>query len=244
MDRRDFFKTLIITPLLTPHLLASESSKGAFQLYVISDTPQLYLPSLLRGLNEYAFLPGRTYTFLDSHPEGNKLNEALSLAGWKRLPQTSRADFTIFFSALRQKASPSFTLTKSGKVWDIRSRNLYSLWKEMHNPNASSSCLTTVSFREKKEQVQAGSFASITIDGQKVAKLPLKKSTIKSFRSEKGLVSVTVENGQAWVSESSCPQKICRSLAPVSQSGERIICAPNCFLLEIQGSGSVDTVIG
>ncbi len=31
---------------------------------------------------------------------------------------------------------------------------------------------------------------------------------------------------------------------PVFLAGERIICAPNHFLLEIHGSHSIDTVIG
>ncbi|MGD8534841.1 MAG: NusG domain II-containing protein, partial [Candidatus Aminicenantes bacterium] len=44
--------------------------------------------------------------------------------------------------------------------------------------------------------------------------------------------------------EASCHQKICLSHPPVSQAGERVICAPNNFLLEIQGTGLVDTVIG
>ena len=244
MDRRDFFKTLIITPLITPYLLSAESLKGAFQLYVISDTPQLFFPSLLQGLNEYGLMPGQTYSFLNSPPEGSKLKRALSHAGWKYLPQKSRADFNFSFSHLRKKSSPSFTLIKSGKVWDIRSRKLSSLWKEMANQHASSSGLITVSFKEKKNRILPGSFASIYINGKELERLRLNKNAVRSFRFEKGKINVTVKNGKTWVSDSSCHHKICLSLPPVSHAGERIICAPNNFLLEIQGSGIVDTVIG
>jgi hypothetical protein len=244
MDRRDFFKRLIITPLITPYLLASESLKGAFQLYVISDTPQLFFPSLLQGLKEYGLIPGQTYSFLNSHPKGSELKRALSHAGWNYLPKTSRIDFNFSFSHLRQKSSPSFTLIKSGKVWDIRSRKLSSLWKEMNSHHARSSGLTTVSFKEKKNRIKPGSFASIFIDGTEVERLRLKKNAVRSFRSEKGRITVDVQNGQAWVSDSFCHHKICLSHPPVSHAGERIICAPNNFLLEIQGFGIVDTVIG
>ncbi|MGD8536638.1 MAG: hypothetical protein PVF66_12385, partial [Candidatus Aminicenantes bacterium] len=82
MDRRDFFKTLIVTPLITPYMLASQSSKGTFQLYVISDTPQLFFPSLLHGLSEHGLTPGQTYSLLNSHPEETELIRVLSHAGW------------------------------------------------------------------------------------------------------------------------------------------------------------------
>jgi hypothetical protein len=244
MDRRDFFKTVIFTPLITPLLLASESSKDSFQLCVISDTPQLIFPSLLQGLSEYGLMPGQTYAFLNSHPEGNELKRALSYSGWDYLPEPSRADLFFSFRHLRLKSSPSFTLIKCGKVWDIRSRKFSSLWKEMHNHHASSAGLTTVSFRERKNQTQPGSFASIYISGTEAERFSLKKNTVRSFHCAKGKIHIVVHHGQAWVSDSSCRHKICLSHPPVSQAGERIICAPNNFLLEIQGAGLVDTVIG
>ncbi len=244
MDRRDFFKGLIITPFVIPYLFESKSFKDAFQLYVISDNPKLFLASLLQGLSEYGLLPGQTYSFLNSHPQGSELKTALSHAGWNYLPVSSNADFTISFNHLRQKSPPSFTLIKSGKVWDIRSRKLFSLWKEMVSHHASSASLTTVSFKEKKNRSQSASFASIYIAGTEVEKLPLKKNATKSYRTEKGKINIAIQNGQATVSESSCRHKICLSHPPVSQAGERIICAPNNFLLEIQGAGLIDTVIG
>jgi hypothetical protein len=244
MDRRDFFKTLIVTPLITPYLLSAKSLKDAFQLYVISDSPQLFFPSLLQGLSEYGLMPGQTYSFLNLPPEGRELKKALSHGGWNYLPKTSRTDFNFSFSHLLQKSSPSFTLIKSGKVWDIRSRKLSSLWKEMNNHHVSSSFVTTVFFKEKKGPIQPGSAASIYIDGKEFERLRLNKNTDRSFQSKKGKINVAVKNGQAWVSDSSCHQKICLFHPPVFQAGERIICAPNNFLLEIQGSGIVDTVIG
>ncbi len=244
MDRRDFFKRLIVTPFVMPYLFASESLKDSFQLYVISDTPQLFLPSLLQGLSEYGLTPGQTYSFLNIHPQGSELNRALSHSGWNYLPESSKADFILSFNHLRQKSSPSFTLIKSGKVWDIRSRKLFPLWKDMVSHHASSAGLTTVSFIGKRNRVQPGSFASIYINGTEVERLRLNKKAARSFHSAKGKINIAIQNGKAMVSNSSCRHKICLSHPPVSQAGERIICAPNNFLLEIQGSGLIDTVIG
>ena len=244
MDRRSFFKTLFVTPLLTPFVLSSESKRSPFQLCVIGDSPQLFLHPILRGLSEYGFIPGQTFAFLNSHPEGNELKNVLSTRGWKFTVQTSRADFHFSFNPLRQKASPSFTFIKNEKVWDIRTRELYSLWKDMYSHHSSSSLLTTVSFKDTSVRLQPGTHAQVFLDGKKAGNLSLDKNSSRSYRAKKGEISVLVENRQVWVSESSCRHKICASVPPVSLTGERIICAPNNFLVEIQGPRIVDTIIG
>jgi hypothetical protein len=244
MDRRDFFKTLIATPFLSPFLLASESTKSALQLYVIADSPHLFLPSILSGLNEYGLIPGQVFTLLNLHPGGKELKNALALSGWKCVSKTAGANLTISFSPLRQKTAPSFTLIKSGKVWDIRSRKFSTLWKEMHNHHSPSSWLTIVSSRKKNAQSHPGHYASVSIHGQKMESFRLKKNTVLSFPAENGKIHVAVKNGKAWVTGSSCRHRICLSTPPVSFAGERIICAPNRFLLEVQASSFVDTVIG
>ncbi len=244
MDRRGFFKTLIATPFLTPFLLASESIKSALQLYVIADSPQFFLPSIFSGLSEYGLIPGQAFAFLNHHPGGKDLEKRLVLSGWKGVSKTARADLTISFSSLRQKASPSFTLVKSGKVWDVRSPKLSTLWEEMYNHHSLSSLLTMVTFKEKKRLLQPGNYASVYIHGNKIKGLWLKKDTVLSFPVEKGKVNVAVKKEQAWITGSSCRHKICLSTSPVSIAGERIICAPNRFLLEVQASSFVDTVIG
>jgi len=244
MDRRGFFKAFIVTPLLTPFLLASEHMKGALQLCVIADSPQLFLPSILRSVHEYGLIHSQSFTLLNFHPEGKELKKALSLNGWKYLSQTSKADLCFSFSSLRQKVSPSFALIKNGRVWDIRSRKLYTLWKEMYCHHPPSSWLTTISLKDTSARIMPGRYASIYIDGKRVESLSLKKNAERSFRTEKGEINLVVKNGRAWVSDSSCHHKICLSVPPVSFFGERIICAPNHFLLEVRGSSAVDTVIG
>lgn len=244
MDRRGFFRTLIATPFLHPFLLSSEFTKSAGQLYVIADSPHLFLPSLLRGLNEQALILGQTFTLLDFHPEGEELKNALGHAGWECASKATRPDLSISFSPLRQKIVPSFTLIKGGKVWDIRSKKLSTLWKEMSSHHSPSSWLTTVYSRKNNVQSQPGHYAAVFIHGQKVKRLMLKKDISISFPAEKGKIHIAVKNGQAWVRSSSCRHKICLSIPPVSFAGERIICAPNRFLLEVQPSSLVDTVIG
>jgi hypothetical protein len=110
-----------------------------------------------------------------------------------------------------------------------------------HNP---SSWLTIASFNTRRVDAYQGTSASIYLEGQKVESVSLEKTVSRKLQTERGDINVVVENGKAWVSGSSCRHKICLFTPPVSLAGERIICAPNHFLLEIQGSRHIDTAIG
>lgn len=242
MDRRDFFKTCMAAPLITRLSLSSERKKGSTELYLITDRPQQFLPSILGELHELGLIPGNTFTFSSPHPEEKEIKRALTMNGYRQTPTVFSASLSLSFAPLRQNAAPSFALTKKGKVWDIRTRNLHSLWKQM-NSSQVSSCLTAVSVESAIKQASPGSKASIFINGKKADSLSLAKNALKTYRTPNGKITVAIENGQARVSESSCNHKICLSLPPASLSADRIICAPNHFLLEIQGS-HIDTVIG
>ena len=243
MDRRNFFKACIAVPLLTKLALPSGTARGTTELYLITDSPEQYLPSLLGELNSYDMIPGSTFNFLNTHPQEKKIKNALFLNGFQQAPRASRAVLSLSFASLRQKAAPSFALTKKGKVLDIRTRQLYDLWKKMNGFHVSS-CLTTLTIHSNREFPLPGRKVSIFIDGKKAALLSLSENQHKTYRTPKGKIAVVIENGQAWVSESSCEHKICLSLPPASHSGDRIVCAPSRFLLEIQRSRFVDTVIG
>ncbi len=244
MERRDFFKTVLATPFLAQLLLASRTTKSGFDLYLISDEPVIFLPPLFDNLQEQISRYGKNFTFLNSYPEENDLRQTLLQKGWNHVQKSSRADLTLSFNHLHDKVFPSFTLVKEGKIWDIRPHKLYSLWKGMNENGMPSSFLTVASFKNRKFVLSSGEFVVVYKDGHKIERISLKKNLSKSYEALLGKINIYLEDGKAWVSESSCSHKVCVASPPVSLAGERIICAPNHFLLEIQGPHSVDTVIG
>ena len=243
MDRRSFFRTILYTPLLTPFILNTKSKQKGFQFYVIADSPQFFLPTILQELQKYGMILGHNFNLLNLHPQEKALKRILAEQGWRLIPKSSQPDLSLSFCHLRHRALPSFTFIKEGKVWDLRSRKLYTLWKEM-NRHSPSSWLTIASFNAKRVDPYQGASVSIYLEGQKVESVSLEKNVFKKFQTERGNINVVVEKGRAWVSDSSCRHKICFFTPPVSLAGERIICAPNHFLLEIRGSHCIDTVIG
>jgi hypothetical protein len=246
MDRRSFFKTvsstLVTAPLLAPYVLASKKTHASRELFVISDEPHRYLPVIIRQAGGTS---GGRFFFLDSHPLSGKVAERLSGSGWKSAETAQSADITLAFRPLADDARPSFTVVEKGRIRDLRRRSLLQVWKEMSSGGKKSRLLTTVSFREDAPAGRQGKQAALYRNGRLIARLPLGKNTKKSLTTENGLLTVTVENGTARVDHSSCRHKICVATPPVTFAGERIICAPNHFLLEIEGfSNGVDTVIG
>ncbi len=244
MDRRHFVKMMLATPILTPLILSSRKTKNDLELFLIAEEPHRFIPPLLEEMLKHAPSKDRTFTFLNPHPDEKNLKDILSNTSWKFLRAPALAHITVSFIHLQHKASPSFTLVKEGQIWDIRSQGLYAHWRDMNTNHKPSSCLTTISLNNTSTDHSKGEFLSVYTGGQKVEILSLKKNTTRTFKAQNGKVILRIKDGKAWVSESSCRHKICLSSAPVSSAGERIVCAPNHFLLEIQRSGSIDTIIG
>lgn len=238
MDRRDFLKVFLTTPLLPKLLSASPPSSG---LFILSDTPHLVLPDLL------ALLPlprsrRPSFTFLSPHPDAPPLRQALSLRGWSFRRDPASADALLSFVTLHHPSPPSFTLVQDGRVRDVRSSRLLSFWNTMQ-ASRPSTLLTSVAFPGSLAPASAG-FVAVFHKGREVARFPLSGRLTRTFEDVDGAVKVRVERGRAWVSESSCAQKICRHSPPATQPGERIICAPNRFLLAVTAPHGIDTSIG
>ncbi len=243
MDRRDFFQTIFITPLLTPFLLASQASKKDV-LYLIDNHPESVLPPLLKEVEKWSPALDRSYSFHDEHPQKEEIGRVLRRCGWTPASFSGKASLILSFRPLGSPALPSFTLVRSGKIWDIRSSQLRSLWKEMNRQHAPSAVLTILSFQADSSNLPCGDSVRIFRSGEKFEELSLKKNQDRIFKVSRGTISIRIQSGKIWVPDSSCPQKICCSTPPISRVGERIVCAPNHFLLEVSGPKLVDTIIG
>lgn len=80
-------------------------------------------------------------------------------------------------------------------------------------------------------------FLEISVDGDVVETLELHKDqeyTVKNDRS--GVNVFVIQDGRAWVTEASCPDKICMGQGQVSQEGEMIVCLPNRMTARVMGA--------
>ncbi len=212
MDRRDFLKYLVATPLASPLFSIPQAEQRGSTLYLIADDPQSFLPTLVSGMKKRGWIQGQRPSIREE--------------------------------VLRQPAPPTFTLIRSGRVWDLRTQELERLWRDMNGRGSPSTRLTIASFPETIFHPSPGRAADVFYDGKKRETLSLLKNQVRRFRTLRGHIQVCVESGKARVLMSSCRHKICQSSPPVFLAGERIVCAPNHFVLTIDGPHSVDTVTG
>jgi len=244
MDRRNFFKTMLATPLFTPILLASQSRASESELYLIADNPEEHIPLILQELKKMSLVSGSRFALLNNFPSESRLLHSLSHAGLQRVSHAQNAEITLSFSTLHRPASPSFALVRNGQVWDLRSRRLLTLWQDIYHGRQNASGLTVLAFRRPSEASSRGDSISVYHQGRRIARMALNADRSARFPVRSGAVSVRIQDGKAWIAESSCRHHICQVSPPVSLGGERIICAPNHFLIQVNGSSGVDTVIG
>ena len=78
-----------------------------------------------------------------------------------------------------------------------------------------------------------GAVAVVTVDGAEVGRYPLNKSG--TFPLNNGSNILVVKNGEAWVSEANCPDKVCMGMGKISRNGEFIACLPNRLIVVVEG---------
>jgi len=244
MDRRHFLKTICASSLLSPLFLSFRTVNNQAHLYLVSNRPQDYLHPLLQDIRKKGLIHGPYFSISDSSPPSLSIKKGLISKNWQYVHSPSQANILISFRKLYHPVKPSFALINQGEILDIRASSLLPLWLELNRHSPRSSLITIVSCRPKKLLFQPGNYVTVFQNGQLSEKIPLRKRISKQYRTKNGSISIQVDHYQASVVQSSCEHQICRLTPPISLAGERIICAPNHFLLEVAGSSLIDTVIG
>ena len=93
-----------------------------------------------------------------------------------------------------------------------------------------------------RQEIETGTDAVVTVrtsavvtvrtaDGDAV--YPLNKDGVFSLNG--GTNTLVIENGEAWVSEANCPDKVCMGMGKISKNGEFIACLPNQVIIVVEG---------
>ncbi len=78
-----------------------------------------------------------------------------------------------------------------------------------------------------------GTYVRIEQNGKVVAEYSLSEDGEYELTSFYGSNTLVIENGTAYVKESTCRDHICEKMGPVSKNGEMIICIPNKLFIKI-----------
>jgi hypothetical protein len=70
--------------------------------------------------------------------------------------------------------------------------------------------------------------------GTVVGDYPLSKDREDVFQtSDGGVNTLIIHNGEAWISEANCPDKVCVHTGRISRTGEIIACLPHRLVVQI-----------
>ncbi len=83
---------------------------------------------------------------------------------------------------------------------------------------------------------QAGDWAVVTVDGVETARFALSEDTGYVIAVGDGGNILVISDGEAMISDASCPDLICVHHRPISMVGETIVCLPNKVVISIEKS--------
>ena len=85
-----------------------------------------------------------------------------------------------------------------------------------------------------------GATVTVTVDGVTVAEYPLSKDGVYTLNGGSNIL--TIENGTARMSDSSCPDHICENKGKIKYVGQTIVCLPNKLTVTVTGDAEDDGV--
>lgn len=84
-----------------------------------------------------------------------------------------------------------------------------------------------------------GDSVMIMLNGSEYKTLSLKEDVELTVKNGEGSNTVVIKNGEAFVKDATCPDKICEGHRPISRVGETIVCLPNKLTLRIFSQSSL-----
>ena len=92
---------------------------------------------------------------------------------------------------------------------------------------------------------KSGGTVKVTVDGEVYAEYPLSGETDTIIPGARGLNNhLIIKDGEAYIADALCHDKICVHQGKISHRGETIVCLPNKVVIEIEGNeeGALDAV--
>jgi len=75
----------------------------------------------------------------------------------------------------------------------------------------------------------------VELSGKVYGVYDLNSDRIIDLKGPQSRAKINIENGYVFVSESGCPQKICKRMGKKNRINELIVCIPNRLIIRIEG---------
>lgn len=86
-----------------------------------------------------------------------------------------------------------------------------------------------------------GSYVIVRVDGEEKYSFSLTEEVDTLLEGSGGTNRIVIHGGEVYISDASCPDKLCVKEGKKHRSGESIICLPNKLVVEIKGENEKDS---
>ena len=88
---------------------------------------------------------------------------------------------------------------------------------------------------DSPQDTRMDAYVEISIDGKIIETLDLSQNTqITVSGYNNGSNHLIIEDGQVWIDDASCPDKLCIHQGKISKNSDLIVCLPNLMIAQIR----------
>ena len=87
---------------------------------------------------------------------------------------------------------------------------------------------------------EPGGKVQVKVDGKVIGTYALVEEQTVPLDTKYGHNQLTIQKGQATMTESDCPDHYCEDQGPVSKTGETIVCLPHKLVVEVVSGSDAD----
>ena len=88
---------------------------------------------------------------------------------------------------------------------------------------------------EPGQSAQMTAYVEISVDGNIIETLDLNQNTeITVSGYHNGTNHLIIEDGQVWIDDASCPDKLCIHQGKISHNSDLIVCLPNLMIAQVR----------
>ncbi len=98
-----------------------------------------------------------------------------------------------------------------------------------------------IAFSVIKFSATDGNTVSVTVDGQLTAQYPLNRDTEVLLGDSDHGNTLVIKNGYAYLTDATCPDKLCVKQGKINLDGQTIVCLPNKTVITVNSEKSSQT---
>ena len=85
-----------------------------------------------------------------------------------------------------------------------------------------------------------GASVRVSVDGEVYGEYPLSENNEIQIGDDKSYNLIMIKDGEASVTEASCPDKLCVNQGKIHYDGQSVVCLPNKVVVEVVGGEQSD----